>query len=325
MKPSFHARLVNGPFEDPGLYLRLLRESRALLFDSGFTTNLSARDMLKVSEIFITHAHVDHFIGLDSILRLHLQRERTLRLFGPEGFLGHVEGKLKSYSWNLIEEYPLVIEAAEVSGQLIRKAVFRAQNSFVREELGPEPFRGTVLEDFSFRVSAVVLDHMIPCLAFSLVEDYHINVDKAKLTALGIPVGPWLGEFKNAIRRHMHDSVFTVNGRSYGYGEIRDIATITKGQKVSYISDILGSEENIRKAVSLARGSDILYIEAYFLEKDRARAAERYHLTARQAGRIAREAAVARMEVFHFSPKYMDNPLEIIKEAEEEFRKKEGV
>ncbi len=93
MKPSLHARLVNSPFEDPCLYVRLLRERRAFLFDAGFTTNLSAGDILKVRDIFISHTHIDHFIGFDSILRLHLRREGPLRLYGPEGFIDCVQGK----------------------------------------------------------------------------------------------------------------------------------------------------------------------------------------------------------------------------------------
>ena len=102
MKPSFHARLINSPFEDPGLYVRVLREGCALMFDLGFTTNLSARDILKTSDIFVSHTHIDHFIGFDNILRICLKKETPLRLYGPKGFIDCIEGKLKSYTWNLI-------------------------------------------------------------------------------------------------------------------------------------------------------------------------------------------------------------------------------
>ncbi|MBI4697619.1 MAG: hypothetical protein HY758_01545 [Nitrospirae bacterium] len=169
-------------------------------------------------------------------------------------------------------------------------------------------------------VSATVLDHQIPCLGFSIKEDYHINIDKAKLSDLNLPVGPWLGKLKEAIRHNSLGESISIEGREFVFADIKDIAHITTGQKISYICDLLGSEENILKAVKLAKGSDVLYIEAYFLDKDKDRARERYHLTAKQAGRIAREAGVARLEVFHFSPKYTDAPEELIKEAEREFR-----
>ncbi|MBS1111920.1 MAG: ribonuclease [Nitrospirae bacterium] len=321
MKPSFHAKLLNSPFEDPVLYVRLLREGKALLFDSGFTAGLSSRDILKITDIFVSHAHIDHFIGFDSILRLHLRREGSLKLYGPEGFINCVKGKLSSYSWNLIGDYPLVIDAYEVNNDILRKTVFRAKNFFVPEDSGAVPFNGVLLESSFFRVKGAVFDHRIPCLAFSLDEDYHINIDKAKLKELNLPVGPWLGEFKRAIREKKTESVFIIEGKKWNYSDLEEIVNITKGQKLSYIVDMLGSEENIENAVGLAKNSDILYIETYFLDKDKERAKERFHLTAKEAGKIAREAQVKRMEACHFSPKYMDNPDELIREAEEEFNK----
>jgi ribonuclease Z len=319
MKPSFHTRLLNGPFEDPGLYVRFLREGRSLLFDLGYTVNLSVRDVLKLFGIFVTHAHIDHFIGFDNILRLHLKRDEPLKFFGPAGFIDHVEGKLRSYTWNLIGDYPLSVEVFEVSERNVKRAAFRAVHSFRKEDTETTPFNGILFQDSFFKVSTTVLDHKIPCLAFSLEEDYHINIDKARLNGLSLPVGPWLGRFKDAVRRKETDSEFTINDRVYSYAELEGIANITRGQKISYVVDVLGSDENMSKIKDLVRGSDILYIEAYFLHKDRERASQRYHLTAKQAGRIAREAGVRNISVFHFSPKYADAPDEPVKEAEEEF------
>lgn len=321
MKPSFHARLINNRFEDPGLYVRVLRESRALMFDLGFTTSLSARDILKTTDIFVSHTHIDHFIGFDSVLRVCLKKETPLRLYGPEGFVDRVEGKLKSYTWNLIGDYPLVLHVSEVCHDLVKSAVFRAENSFRREEAGSLPFRGLLLEDSFFRISAAVLDHQIPCLAFSMEEDYHINIDRDRLNRMDLPVGPWLKELKTAIREKMVDRTFTIAGRTFSFSELKDIADITRGQKISYIVDALGSDVNIQKAVQLAKGSDMLFIETYFLDEDNDRAKDRYHLTAREAGRIAREAGVGRLEAMHFSPRYMDEPEKLLKEAEEEFRR----
>ncbi|MBI5739408.1 MAG: ribonuclease Z [Nitrospirae bacterium] len=321
MKPSFHARLINGPFEDPGLYVRVIREGRALMFDLGDTAGLSAGDLLKISDIFISHAHVDHFIGFDNVLRTGLKREAPLRLYGPEGFIDRVEGKLRGYTWNLIADYPLVLQVSEVSGSSVKRASFRAGNIFKREDGETCPFRGTLLKNSFFSVSATVLDHQIPCLAFSLDEDYHINIDKDKLNRLALPVGPWLNELKTAIRENTPERIFSVDGKTFTLDELRHVAAITRGQKISYVVDALGSEENIVKIISLVKGSDVLYIEAYFLDEDRDRAKDRFHLTAAQAGRIAREAGAGRLEPLHFSPRYSDNPESLLKELEKEFGK----
>jgi ribonuclease Z len=321
MKPSFHARLLNGPFDDPGLYVRIIRQGRALLFDLGFTTKLSPRDILKTSDIFISHTHIDHFIGFDNILRVSLKKEIPLKFYGPAGFIDCVEGKLRSYTWNLIKDYPLVIEVSEININTIKKAVFKAHNSFKQEDLWTEPFYGVLMKDPFFAVSAVVLDHQIPCLAFSLEEEYHINIDKSKLDSMRLPVGPWLGQLKAAIREKKEESIFEINDRTYTMREVRSVAHITRGQKLSYVVDAVGSEENIRKIVEQVKGSDVLYIEVYFLDKDKERAKERYHLTAKEAGRIAREADVSRLEVLHFSPRYLNDPSSLVDEAENEFRK----
>ncbi|HDH01742.1 MAG TPA: ribonuclease Z, partial [Nitrospirae bacterium] len=73
MKPTFHHRTVNGPFEDPVVYLRLLREKRALLFDAGDIGRLSAGEIHKITDVFVTHTHIDHFIGFDRLLRVILK------------------------------------------------------------------------------------------------------------------------------------------------------------------------------------------------------------------------------------------------------------
>jgi ribonuclease Z len=105
MTPQFHPSLVNGPFDDPAVYVDFLFERRALLFDLGDIRALPPRKILRLTHIFISHTHIDHFIGFDHLLRLCLGREKRLHLFGPPGFIAQVEHRLASYTWNLVESY----------------------------------------------------------------------------------------------------------------------------------------------------------------------------------------------------------------------------
>ena len=321
MKPSFHTRLINGPFEDPGLYIRLLWEGRALMFDLGHTNTLSTRDILKITDIFVSHTHVDHFIGFDNVLRTSLKKEGPLRFYGPEGFIDHVEGKLRGYTWNLTGDYPLTINVYEVTEGHIEQAEFKASNRFRRESLGKRPSNGILLHDSFCKVSVKILDHQIPCLAFSLEEECHININKEMLLNMGLSVGPWLSELKEAVRCNKFDTVITVEGRDLAFSDLREVVDISHGQKLSYVVDALGSKENTEKIVELVKGSDLLYIETYFMDSDKEKARDRYHLTAREAGSIAREARVGRIETLHFSPRYMDDPEALVREAEDEFMK----
>ena len=201
MKPVFYADPVNGPFDDPSLYVRILRESRALLFDAGDMRRLETGSILKISDIFITHTHMDHFIGFDSILRAVLRREEPLRIFGPENIISCVEGKLRGYSWNLIREYPVRIEVFELRTDSVEHAGFYAENSFCRIDGPSRKFDEIILEETFFRVRALHVTHEIPVLAYSLEEEFHININKDMLQGMGLPVGPWLSEMKKAIRR----------------------------------------------------------------------------------------------------------------------------
>lgn len=320
MKSAFVHRLVNKPFEDPSLFVRIARERRAFLFDIGSIVQLSPGDLQKVTDVFVTHTHLDHFIGFDTLLRALLRRDIPLRVYGPSNICDCVEGKLRAYTWNLIHEYPLRIDVHAVQGKRIVSSGFYAENRFQRAENGASEFHGVLLKDPLITIKARELDHQIPCLAFSLEEQFHINVNKVSLQEMGLPVGPWLSELKRAVREDLPgETEFVISRARYTLEQLRHITMVTKGQKISYVTDVSLEDENIRKIIEFVRSSDTLYCEAYFMEKDRDRALQRFHLTARVTGRIAREAGVKNLVVMHFSPKYRGEDETPEEEAREEF------
>ncbi len=134
---AFVPQLVNDPLGDPALYVGLPWERRGLLLDLGALESLSAAHILKVTEVFVSHTHVDHFIGFDHLLRVVLGRDRRLRLFGPPGLRGQVAGKLAGYTWNMTHEYPLVLEAAELHPGHLEIARFLASEGFARRHPPP--------------------------------------------------------------------------------------------------------------------------------------------------------------------------------------------
>lgn len=321
MKPAFHARLLNSSFEDPCLFVNIPHEKRALLFDLGTIHALAPGDLYKISDVFVTHTHMDHFIGFDTLLRGILRRDTPLNLYGPVGIVSCVEAKLKGYAWNLIEGYPTEIQVFEYTGRQVNHARFAAKNRFRKQLIARFRSDGLLLRDRLFLIRSAKLDHGIPCLAYSLEEEFHINIDKALLTQKGLTVGPWLHEFKNLIRTGEADreSSIRIGRKRYRISRLIDIARITSGQKISYATDVALQQENIDTLTRLIKGSDLFFCEAYFLDADREKALERFHLTAMAAGRLAREAAVKKIELMHFSPKYRDCPGKLIEEAMQAF------
>ncbi|HEV8712029.1 MAG TPA: ribonuclease Z [Candidatus Binatia bacterium] len=331
MSLTFAARLVNGPFGDPGLYIDLRWEGRALLFDLGHNDALPPAELLRVSHVFVSHCHMDHFIGFDRLLRLFLARDKKLYLFGPPGILACVEGKLQGYTWNLVDEYDFAIEVAEVAPDGIRRLLFRAATGFVAEELSSLPFNGTLVDEPGFCVRTAHLDHRIYSLGFVLEEKSHLNVDKTELDRLGVPAGPWLTEVKRALRRGEPDAwVITArwrlkNGqeqsRDFALGDLRErLVKETPGQKIAYVVDTLYSPENVARIAELAHDADLFFCESPFLDVDEDQATRRYHLTARQAGLLGRAAQAKKLVVFHFSPRYSGQAGRIYQEAQEVFR-----
>ncbi|MFO8085096.1 MAG: ribonuclease Z [Desulfobacterales bacterium] len=332
MPPYFHPRLINDPFEDPGLFIPFLFEKRAILFDLGNLDSLSAKDILKVSHIFVTHTHMDHFIGFDQILRLLLGRNKKLCIYGPGGFFRNIEGKLAGYTWNLVENYTnrFTLEVSEVHADRVLNRRYLCRTGFQQD--GPTQttaFDGKLLSEPALSVSGVILDHKISCLGLSLHERFHININKSRAEAMGLPMGPWLNDFKQALyekkcpnlRLEVPTAADEKKTVSFKLGELaNEIAIISPGQKVTYITDAIFSEENLKKIIPFAKDSDHLFIEACFLDKHRDIARNKFHLTAKQAGVIARKANTKAFTVFHFSPRYAGNADELEQEASEAFK-----
>ena len=199
MKPLFHCRLLNGSIGDPALYVEILHAGRALLFDLGDIGSLTEAKILKLTHVFVSHTHMDHFYGFDRLLRVVLGRDKQITVYGPPGIASHVAGKLSGYTWNLVRDYPLVLRVGEINQDTIDYQCFTCSEQFVCDANGSVPFEGVVEENPHFKVESVQLDHRIPSLAFSLKERFHINVNKDSLLKAGYRVGPWLRDLKNLI------------------------------------------------------------------------------------------------------------------------------
>ena len=329
MNPAFSARLVNGPFGDPGLYIHLCLEGRALLFDLGHNDALPAAEMLRVSHVFVSHCHMDHFIGFDHLLRLFLAREKKLYLFGPPGIVDCVEGKLRGYTWNLVDNYEFALEVAEAAPDSIQRVLFPAATGFKPEVLSTAPFTGTLLNEPAFRVRTAHLDHRIHSLGFALEEKTHLNVDTSVLDQMRLTAGPWLSEVKHALRRDEPDDfLITARWREKGQEVIRELqlgdlrGTLIKetcGQKLAYVVDTIFTPANAARIAELVQGADLFFCESPFLNEDEDQATRRYHLTARQAGLLGRAANVRKLVVFHFSPRYAGQAEWLYREAQETF------
>jgi ribonuclease Z len=329
MRPIFHAELTNPTFGDPGVYLDLKFERRALLFDIGDISALPTRRLLRISDVFVSHMHMDHFCGFDHLLRVCLGRDGGVNLYGPAGLIGQLEHKLAAYTWNLVQNYQteFVIQAHEYDGRgRQQRARFGSRSRFAREMLADAEVRdGVLLEDPQFRVRAMPLQHHdITSLAFAFEESTHMNVWKNRLEALRLPTGPWLTELKRQVRAGAPDETpIRIHWRTRDgsrdetmpLGQLkRDVLQFVPGQKVCYVTDAADTARNRSALMDFLGGADLLFIEAVFLDCDREIADRKGHLTARAAASVARAAGVARAVPFHTSPRYLGREDEVRQE-----------
>ncbi|PID73344.1 MAG: ribonuclease Z [Desulfobacterales bacterium] len=331
MRPDLIARIVNDPFGDPALFLSRRFEKTAFLFDIG-DLSLGSRDLLKVTHVFLSHTHMDHFCGFDRLLRLLLGREKTVAVYGPPGIIQQVGARLSAYSWNLVHRYRDVLRfrVTEIGETTSRTHVFSSRLSFkAEEEMRGHAVSGgirPILETEDLTVTAVPLDHGIPCIAYRVTETARIQIRPDALARHGYVPGPWLGKLKQALYAGRPGTDMIQPAGSPGHraagetgghaaaaespppcslGKLRDRLTkIRPGQSIVYITDLAGTRENIRRAAALARNADHLFIEAVFLEADQKHAGKKHHLTARQAGWIAGASGAKRYTLFHFSARY---------------------
>lgn len=265
--------------------LAIIREGETLLFDCGEGTQ---RQMMRygisfaLDDLFFTHTHSDHILGLTGLLRtLQLQgRTEEMRLYGPRG-------------------------ATRALRQCITLGGERITYPVTITELEP----GASVKRPEYRVEAFAVVHGGgPSIGYALIEDERrgrFNPELAR--SLGIPEGPLWG------RIHRGEPVTLEDGRviepSVLVGEQR------RGRRIV----LTGDTRPCPATVAIAHDADLLIHEATFADEEAERAVETGHSTAREAATVARDAQAHRLVLTHLSARYSRDAHELEREARSVF------
>ena len=324
MRTTLDLRLVDPTAFEPGLVADVRDERRALLVDLGPSIEaLAPRVLLRVTHAFVTHTHMDHYAGFDHLLALGLGRVRRLVLWGGPGFVDQVEHKLRAYTWNVVHRYevPMTIEAHALGLDGTRsQARFESVQGFARsapderaaDRVGADD--DVLLDEPLFRVRARIVDHEMPVLAFALEEKAQVRVAVDRIAAMGLATGAWLRTLKQAVLAGAPDDTpielaWTDRAGAHAgmrsVGELKPLVLDTiAGRRIGYVTDLRYTPGNVAQLERLLADCDLLHIEAVFSDADRDQAQRKNHLTARQAGTIARQVRARRVVPFHHSPRY---------------------
>lgn len=302
---SASALLVNGLTGDPLLHIRLRQRRRSILFDLGDSGRLPAKIAHQVTDVFITHAHMDHIGGFLWFLRSRLGETEPCRLFGPPGLAEHVAAFIGGIRWDRIGERGPRFEIFELDGGRLRRTRIRVGEAL--QEQDDHPVSGGCLRvEPDFRVRAVILDHGIPVLAFAFETAPVTHVSKDRLRESGLSEGPWIGALKRSLATGDTSAAIRLpDGRRLSATELADaLVEYDPARRLVYATDLADTSENRRLLSTLATGADVLFCEAGFTSADIEQASRTCHLTARACGEIAAAAGVSRLVPFHFSRRY---------------------
>jgi ribonuclease Z len=264
--------------------LAVQREGEVMLFDCG---EGNQRQMMRYGvgftfkEIFFTHYHADHMLGVTGLLRtMGLQdRSAPVTLYGPKG-------------------------AQRILGTAVTLGIER--NKFPVEIIEIKP--GDRLARDEYDIVVFETEHRADTVGYALVEHERLGrFNPERALELGIPEGPLWGQL------HKGKTVTLEDGRTIGPADL--VGAPRSGRTLVYTGD---TRPHL-PVIEAARGADLLVHEATFGGDEEERAKETGHSTAAEAARVALEAGVRRLVLTHISSRYNRDASELLAEAKAVF------
>ena len=313
LEPTFFSGLL----DDPLLWVYVRPMGRSLLFDCGQMTHLAKRVMKAIDAVFISHCHMDHFMGIATLVRHLHASPRIISIFGPPGIAAKMAGIMAGFDWNLTEPYWCTFLVHEIHPG--RTVTFRLPGAegFPAIPDSDEQRRGRVIYTNPFLcVEAELANHKLPVLFFLVRERPDFRVDPERLAAAGLASGPWLQELK---RRFCCGDlaggplmVLKKEGEGVCEGVADNAAALYRAicrehppASIGYLTDIGFTPENRALAVEMLRGVTLLVCECSFLRGEVEKARNSWHLCTDDLNRLVEEIRPACLLPMHLSKSYL--------------------
>jgi ribonuclease Z len=260
--------------------LVVTREGESLLFECGEGTQ---RQMMRygasfgLSDVFFSHFHADHYLGLIGLVRtLGLQgRTDPMRFYGPRG-------------------------AKRILGAALAMGTERGSFEFQIIEVEPDE----ALARDGYELRAFPAEHGAGALGWALIEKDRLgrfNPERAR--ELGVPEGPLWGKLQRS------QAVTLEDGRVITPETI--VGATRPGRKLVYTGDT----RPCKATIDISLGADLLIHEATFGDEEKERAAETQHATAAEAAQVAKMAGARKLALTHLSARYSRDAGQLLDEA----------
>ncbi len=293
---------------DPLIYGFNHRTGEAFLFDLGSLERMARKKLLKISKIFVSHTHIDHFVGFDRLLRVNVPHRRVLEFCGPPGIVANIQGKLAGYAWNLLARHQIrfvIHELQEPAGIASYKLQFEDGFKLYPYEDFPHPDGTVTTFKDGARIKATLVDHGIPVASYRLCFPPKYHVRSEELAKHDLRPGPWLKRLLAALDDRHAPATMKVEGKTYRLTWLKDnLLDCYPEFSVSYLTDLRFCWENLVAVKKLHHNTALLFCESAFSAADYRRAIQKSHLSTRQCALLASWVGSQRLENFHFSKIY---------------------
>lgn len=295
--------------EDISILIKVANSGKHYLCDCGEASLLTVKEIQTVSAVFISHTHIDHFANFDGIFRHQIGSGEKVVICGPKNIHHQVEARLKSYTWNLIDEKAIEYEIREiVSKEEINVYTIRPPH-WNLELVKTQNF---LFEDEYVNVDFAILDHKTDSIAYLFKEKdtvtFHENASDFKK-------GKWISELKTAFESNDEDKEIEIEGILYKAFELFHLLSRNEGYKLGVIMDHAVDEINYQKIKSVFINADLVYIETFYKDTDQEFAKINYHSFASASGKIMNDCKVKQAVPIHFSRRYTEDDQQEIETA----------
>ncbi|AYZ10715.1 peptidase [Chryseobacterium arthrosphaerae] len=295
--------------EDISILIKVPNSGKHYLCDCGEASLLTVKEVQSVSALFISHTHIDHFSNFDGIFRHQIGSGEKVVICGPGNIHRQVEARLKSYTWNLIDEKAIEYEIREIiSKEEINVYTLRPPHwnlEFVKTQ-------NFLYEDEYVNVDFAVLDHKTDSVAYLFKEKDSVTFNE---NASGFRKGKWISELKSAFENNDPNKEIEIEETVYKAEDLFSLLTRNPGFKLGVIMDHAASEENYEKIKAVFEEADLVYIESFYKDSDQDFAELNYHSFASASGKIMNECKAKEAIPIHFSRRYTETDQEEIETA----------
>ncbi|WP_051349347.1 MBL fold metallo-hydrolase [Chryseobacterium gregarium] len=287
--------------EDISILIKIPNSGKHYLCDCGEASLLTVKEIQSVSALFISHTHIDHFSNFDGIFRHQIGSGEKIVICGPKNIHKQVEARLKSYTWNLIDEKAIEYEIREAVSESEIK-VYKIRPPY----WNPEFFttQNFLFEDENVRVDFAVLDHKTDSVAYLFKEKDSVTFNE---NASVFRKGKWISELKAAFETQDLEKEIEIEETVYKASELFHFLTRNEGYKLGVIMDHAAAENNYEKIKAVFRKADLVYIETFYKDEDQELANINYHSFASASGKIMKDCEVKEAVPVHFSRRYTES------------------